>query len=104
MGLLITAFLILTNMSTSTREFDASILTAMDVWFDVCRLLVAAALLEFSLLINIHSRVNMVQPQNEDVKYEIDGKCKRYDKIAFRAFSSSFALFALIYFIVYMAY
>ena len=104
MGLLITAYLVLTNMSTSAQEFEASIFTAMDAWFVACRLLVGAALFEFALLIKILSRANNVHPQHQSVNCEVEGKCRMYDRIAFWAFSSSFILFALIYLIICMAH
>ena len=103
MGLLITAYLVLTNMSTSTQEFDATIFTAMDAWFVACRLVVGAALFEFALLIKILSRVDKVNP-NHDIKGEIDNKCRKYDKVAFWAFSSLFILFALVYGVVCMSH
>ena len=62
MGLHITAFLVLTNMSTSAQEFDASIFAAMDAWFVAFRLLVVAALFEFALLIKLFSNENKVHP------------------------------------------
>ena len=72
MALLITAYLVLTNMSTSTQEFDASVFTAMDAWFVFCRLLVGAALFEFALLIKLLSRVDNVHPQHQVDKFEIN--------------------------------
>ena len=104
MGLLITAYLVLTNMSASTQEFDASVFTAMDAWFVACRLLVGAALLEFALLIKIFSTVDKVNPNHHDINGEIDAKCRKYDKVAFWAFSSSFILFALVYGVICMSH
>ena len=100
MGLLITTYLVLTNMSASTDEFDASVFTAMDAWFVACRLLVGAALFEFAMLIKIFSTIDKVNPNHHDIKGEIDEKCRKYDKVAFWAFSSSFILFALVYVVI----
>ena len=104
MGLLITAYLVLTNMSTSTQEFDASIFTAMDAWFVACRLLVGAALFEFALLIKLISNENKIHPQQYGIQYEIDDRCRLYDKITFWAFSSSFILFAFVYGVICMSH
>ena len=97
MGLLITAYLILTNMSTSTQEFDAHVFTAMDAWFVACRFLVVLALFEFTLLIKLLSGVEEGHPQRKDIKRELIGKCRLYDKIAFWLFISLYILFAFIY-------
>ena len=40
MALLITAYLILTNMSASAKDSAGSVFTAMDAWFYACRILV----------------------------------------------------------------
>ena len=101
MGLLITAYLILTNMSISNHEFEASVFTAMDAWFVVCRLLVGGALFEFALLIKLSLKVD--QKQN-DIRGEFEKQCRVYDKIAFRAFNSALILFTLAYGIVCMSH
>ena len=77
MGLLITVYLILTNMSISNHEFEASVFTAMDAWFVACRLLVGGALLEFALLIKLTTKAK-VGPQQMYGKSEIDDKYRRY--------------------------
>ena len=96
MALLITAYLILTNMSISNHEFEASVFTAMDAWFVACRLLVGGALFEFALLIKLTTKAK-VDPQQRSARGEIDDKHRLYDSIAFWAFSSVFILFTFVY-------
>ena len=102
MALLITAYLVLTNMSAPDQEFDA--FTAMDAWFVACRLIVGATLFEFALLIKILSSSDSPHPKMQGEKYDVEDKCKLYDRRAFVIFSSSFVLFAVIYFAVCMAH
>ena len=92
MGLLITAYLILTNMSISNHEFEASVFTAMDAWFVACRLLVGGALFEFALVIKLSTRAKVDQ-QQYSARIQIDDKYRLYDSIAFWAFSSVFIIF-----------
>ena len=51
MGLLITAYLVLTNMSAAAMSFNAPVFTAIDAWFYICKLIVIAALFEFALIL-----------------------------------------------------
>ena len=104
MALLITAYLVLTNMSAPDQEFDA--FTAMDAWFVACRLIVGALSwsFEFALLIKILSSSDSPRPKMQGEKYDVEDKCKLYDRRAFVIFSSSFVLFAVIYFAVCMAH
>ena len=56
MALLITAYLILTNMATSQHgnmAFDAKVFSAMDAWFYACRFFVGAAMLQFAMVIKL---------------------------------------------------
>ena len=51
MGLLITAYLVLTNMSAAAMSFNAPVFTAIDAWFYICKLIVIAALFEFAVIL-----------------------------------------------------
>ena len=54
-ALLITSYLILTNMSVSAVDFDSPTFTAMGVWFYACQFFVGLAILEFFLVLRLDS-------------------------------------------------
>ena len=99
MALLITAYLILTNMATSERAFDAKVFTAMDTWFYTCRFFVGAALLQFAMVIKFVSRL----PSESDLEEHRQGptsasnQCRIYDRFAFWIFSVTFVVFCFAY-------
>ena len=95
MGLLITAYLILTNMATSARAFDAKVFTAMDAWFYACRFSVGAALLEFAMVIKMISKL----PSEVDQEHSASAhdRCRVYDNLAFWVFSVTFVVFCFAY-------
>jgi hypothetical protein len=56
MGLLVTSYLVLTNMSSAAQTFEARVFTAMDGWFYCCKLLVIGALFEFAYLLKLRKK------------------------------------------------
>lgn len=96
MALLITSFLILTNMSASAVEFDGSVFTAMDGWFYACRLLVGGALFEFAWVIKKLSGGPKKAKVASDKKKNEDKIC-RYDYYAFIIFNALFVVFCVVY-------
>ena len=52
-ALLITTYLVLTNMSSAAMSFNAPVFTAMDVWFYACKMIVVAAIFEFAAILKI---------------------------------------------------
>jgi hypothetical protein len=66
MGLLITTYLVLTNMSAGATPFKAQVFTAMDAWLYGCKLLNIGALFEYAFLLrmikvaSIKGLVNMI--------------------------------------------
>ena len=102
MALLITAYLILTNMATSQHgnmAFDAKVFSAMDAWFYACRFFVGAALLQFAMVIKLVSRL----PSESDLEEHRQGttsaskRCRIYDRFAFWIFSLTFVVFCFAY-------
>ena len=102
MALLITAYLILTNMATSQHgnmAFDAKVFSAMDAWFYACRFFVGAAMLQFAMVIKLSSRLPS-ETDEEDQRYESTSASNRgriYDKFAFWIFSVTFVVFCFAY-------
>ena len=99
MGLLITAYLILTNMSTSAKAFDAKVFTAMDAWFYACRFFVGAALFEFAMVIKLISKLPTGGEQEESstestLAYD---RYRVYDSLAFWIFGATFIVFCFVY-------
>ena len=102
MALLITAYLILTNMATSQHgnmAFDAKVFTAMDAWFYACRFFVGAALLEFAMVIKLASKLSSETdgegPRNGRVSTST--RCRIYDRFAFWIFTVTFVVFCFAY-------
>ena len=112
MGLLITAYLILTNMATSSRVFGAKVFTAMDAWFYTCRFFVGAALFEFAMIIKLTSKVPATRNTMVVIEQEItsttdrsaNDRCRLYDNYAFWIFSLTFLAFCLAYGIVCLSH
>jgi hypothetical protein len=57
MGLLITSYLILTNMSATALTFHVASFTAMDAWLYICKLVVIAALFEYAWLLRMRMKI-----------------------------------------------
>ena len=98
-------------MSSSAMTFDASVFTAMDAWFDACRVLVGGALFEYAFIIRLSqnpkanvARVCVPTRRNwRNVKNgnsmgkPIEERCKTYDRSAFMLFNSIFLVFCVVY-------
>ena len=104
MGLIITAYLILTNMSTSAH-IDLPTFTAMDIWFYACRFLVGGAILEFLFVLRRSSEasnVTKVKPGPQKMLMQKqrspEEQSARYDRNAFMIFNALFIVFCVIYF------
>ena len=96
MGLIITAYLILTNMSTSAH-IDLPTFTAMDIWFYACRFLVGGAILEFLFVLRKSSEASNVIKVNPGPQKMLMQKQRspeeqsaRYDRNAFIIFNAVF--------------
>ena len=107
MALLITTYLVLTNMSSAAMSFNAPVFTAMDVWFYVCKMIVVAAIFEFAAILKIlhssstfpQSNVNKPREAFQDrkesgVKARLEARCQRIDNFAFFAFNAGFVAFS----------
>ena len=98
MALLITAYLILTNMATSQHgnmAFDAKVFTAMDAWFYACRFFVGAALLEFAMVIKLASKLSS-ETDGEGQRHgrgSTSARGRIYDRFAFWIFTVTFVAF-----------
>ena len=53
LGLLITAYLVLTNMTAAAMSFNSPVFTAIDAWFYFCKLIIIAAVFEFAVILRI---------------------------------------------------
>lgn len=104
--LIITSYLILTNMSTYAVSFNSPTFTAMDIWFYTCRFLVGGAILEFLFVlrngsqtttIKINSGPKQVPMRNQRTSEE---QSAIYDRNAFIIFNVVFIIFCVLYFTV----
>ena len=110
LGLLITPYLILTNMTTAAMSFNSPVFTAIDAWFYVCKLIIIAAVFEFAAILKMHnSRISSdkVTEGSESVQdkktAEIDKERVQHRKVDARAyicFNITFAIFCIIYMVV----
>jgi hypothetical protein len=121
MALLITIFLMLVNIGNSERSRSPIVrtlaiqfriqliiaplfhlqlarLTALDIWLLSCMGFVAAALLEYAVLLNIKYGRDEKNKRRGITKREVDKKCKKLDRMALILFSVANALFNLCYF------
>ena len=124
MALLITSYLVLTNMSTTKYK----VFTAMDGFMYICKMFVIGAMLEFAWVMRINTKeassVTAVGPPrvvrqqrrdpnshfekfkeflnlNQEAKsVPVEEKCRIIDSRSFLVFNILFILFALIYAIV----
>ena len=105
MALLITSFLILTNMSASVVEFDGSaVFTAMHAWFYACRLLVGGALLQFAWVIKKFSGVPKKAKVARSDQTKKEDKLCRYDYYAFIVFNALFIVFCVVYGVICLSH
>ena len=66
-ALLITSYLILTNMSVSAVDFDSPTFTAMGVWFYACQFFIGLAILEFFLVLRLDSKpTNVIDTYSQE--------------------------------------
>ena len=105
-ALLITSYLILTNMAASATDFHSPTYTAMDVWFYACRFLVAAAILEFLFVIRKLTKAGScmvkVGPHKIPIKTQKSAEehCAVFEHYAFIIFNILFIAYCIIYFSV----
>ncbi len=71
MGLLVTAYLVLTNMGISGKPFSTRVFTAMDAWLYMCKIMVICAVLEFAWLL-------MLRRNAESATMPKDGEAKTW--------------------------
>ena len=103
-ALLITSYLILTNMSASAVDFDSPTFTAMDVWFYACQFFVGLAILEFFLILRLGSKpLNVIEiytqenPATNGERRTSEKTTANYDHYAFVIFNVVFVLFCVVY-------
>ena len=103
-ALLITSYLILTNMSVSAVDFDSPTFTAMGVWFYACQFFVGLAILEFFLVLRLNFKptnvVDTYSQENPTSNHE-QGTSRvhvaTYNHYAFIIFHVAFILFCVVY-------
>lgn len=118
MGLLVTVFLVLSNIATGTRALspDSGSLTVVDIWLLACTAFVAVALCEYALILyskfskqrklETIKRVTILplhlvkntSTSNESNKSKLS--LNKMDKIALIAAPVTFALFVILYIII----
>ena len=106
--MLVTSYLILTNMSTTALDFKSPTFTAMDIWFYACRLLVGGAIIEFFLMMKKRSKppTNTVKigamqiPVNNVTEQTTEEQRASLDYYAFIFFNIVFMVFCILYFTV----
>jgi hypothetical protein len=68
MGLLVTSYLVLINISAaSTQDFQMNVFTAMDAWLYGCKIFITAALFEFAWVLRLRNK----QARGEKFEHEI---------------------------------
>ena len=103
--MLITSYLILTNMATYSHYFDSPTFTAMDVWFNSCRALVGGAIFEFLLVLkrgkepaNTTVKIGArILPIGNDIADKTEERSAKYDHCAFVIFNVVFIVFCVVY-------
>merc|ERR1711879_896137 len=96
MALLVTIFLMLVNISANEHNNGpiTRVLTAMDVWLLLCKLFVALALLEYSVLLAIlfgkQSKIAADGMMGNKNHVLAETKCHKIDRYALRAFLALF--------------
>ena len=104
-ALLITSYLILTNIATNSNYFDSPTFTAMDVWFNTCRVMVGGAIFEFLLLLRkgkkpANTMLNigtMLVPIENNIDDRTEEQCAKYDHYSFIFFNAVFIAFCVVY-------
>ena len=105
-ALLITSYLILTNMSASAVDFDPPTFTAMDVWFYACRFLVGGAIIEFFIVVKKSSSYKKITVKIGAQQIPMASKrtaeevCVTYDQYSFIIFNAVFGVFCVAYVLV----
>ena len=108
LGLLITAYLVLTNMTTAAMSFNSPVFTAIDAWFYACKLIIIAAVFEFAAILKIMNSpsvkisidVEAFQDSNVLEQDKRRARSRKVDANAFLCFNILFALFCIIYGVV----
>lgn len=75
----------------------------MDIWLLSCMGFVAAALLEYAVLLQIKYRQDKKNKTKAITKREVDKICKRLDKLAMVLFIMTKALFNVCYWSYFLA-
>ena len=105
-ALLITSYLILTNMAASAADFHSPTFTAMDAWFYACRFLVAAAILEFLFVLRNLTKAGSYlvkvgpQPIPTENQRSTKVQCAISEYYAFIILNLVFIIFCVVYFSV----
>ena len=109
LGLLITAYLVLTNMTTAAMSFNSPVFTAIDAWFYACKLIIIAAVFEFAAILKIMNSPPSVNISADIEAFQTDDlaelhkrrvRSRKVDANAFLCFNILFALFCIIYGVV----
>ncbi len=53
MGLLVTSYLVLTNMGNNAKPFKTQVFTALDAWLYACKLMVICGILEYGWILRM---------------------------------------------------
>ena len=120
MGLLVTCFLVIVNISGSHNEGInaggiSNAFTALDLWITVCEAVVSLGIVEYAFILNAVregefevplSRFckarNKVNPKRSPGEVDINKECDKIDRACFRGLLTAFLAFASIYWAVVM--
>ncbi len=69
MGLLVTSYLVLTNMGTSAKPFKTQVFTALDAWLYTCKLMVIGAIMEYGWILKMKN--SSASTKNKTVQKKI---------------------------------
>ena len=107
LGLLVTAFLVLVNISASGQAgavVGTNVFTSLDLWLMVCKFVVAAEIFEYAVLLRL-MRVGFANAkvgQNGSRKVEMEERCTKIDARCFYGMIISYVTFTVMYFSVHL--
>ncbi len=92
MGLLVTSYLVLTNMGNAGKTFKTQVFTASDLWIYACKLTVIAAIFEYGYILRMR-KSSRAKVGNKKEVAAMEKACHKIDRVAFVIFAVAYAVF-----------